>query len=212
MSTIAVCDTEPVAIEGIRSLLGAHPGRKVIAAVGGIVDGIAMVRELRPSVLIVDRALGAPAVLDWLRLLRSEQSPTAVIVWGSAISESEALRYVQAGAGGVVRKTAPAGTLLTCVATVLGGGTWMEEGLLPEVELVVRTGHSSLTAREAQVLELVERGLKNREIAQSLGIQTGTVKIHLKHIFEKTGIRGRYGLALNGLKQKGLAGVTTLEF
>jgi two-component system nitrate/nitrite response regulator NarL len=52
----------------------------------------------------------------------------------------------------------------------------------------------------------VERGLKNKEIGESLGIQTGTVKIHLKHIFEKTGIRGRYGLALNGLKQKGLAG------
>jgi len=50
---------------------------------------------------------------------------------------------------------------------------------------------------------LVERGLRNKEIAGSLGIQTGTVKIHLKHIFEKTGCRGRYGLALSGLRDKG---------
>jgi DNA-binding NarL/FixJ family response regulator len=61
-----------------------------------------------------------------------------------------------------------------------------------------------LTAREQQVMELVELGTKNKDIAIALGIRTGTVKIHLKHIFEKTGIRGRYGLALSGLKEKGL--------
>lgn len=195
-------------MEGLRCLLESNHGPRVAATVNTIEDGIAMVRELRPTLLIVDRALGSHAVLDWLRILRNEQSPTSVVVWGGAITESEALRYVQAGAGGVVRKTASVRVLRTCIDTVIGGGTWMEEGLLPDVDLVIRTGHSSLTAREVQVLELVERGFKNREIALSLGIQTGTVKIHLKHIFEKTGIRGRYGLALNGLKQKGLAGVT----
>ena len=45
-------------------------------------------------------------------------------------------------------------------------------------------------------MELVEQGFKNREIAQELGIRPGTVKIHLKHIFEKTGVRGRHGLGL----------------
>jgi len=62
----------------------------------------------------------------------------------------------------------------------------------------------ALTTRELQVRDLVERGLKNKDIAAALGIRTGTVKIHLKHIFEKTGIHGRYGLALSGLKEKGL--------
>ena len=83
----------------------------------------------------------------------------------------------------------------------------MESGLLPAVELVTRNGRSALTAREVQVMELVEKGMKNKEVGDSLGIRTGTVKIHLKHIFEKTGIRGRYGLALRGLKKKGLSGV-----
>jgi DNA-binding CsgD family transcriptional regulator len=62
---------------------------------------------------------------------------------------------------------------------------------------------SQLTPRETEVVRLVEQGLRNRDIAHNLGIQTGTVKIHLKHIFEKTGVRGRYGLALNGLREKG---------
>jgi DNA-binding NarL/FixJ family response regulator len=93
---------------------------------------------------------------------------------------------------------------MTCIHTVVSGGTWMEEEMLGDLERPVRSGRSPLTARELQVMELVERGLKNKDIAASLGIRTGTVKIHLKHIFEKTGIRGRYGLAISGLREKGL--------
>ena len=63
-----------------------------------------------------------------------------------------------------------------------------------------------LTPRELQVMELVERGFKNKDIGLNLGIRTGTVKIHLKHIFEKTGIRGRYGLAISGLQAQGPVG------
>ena len=146
--------------------------------------------------------------MEWLHVLRAERMPTAAVVWGSPITETEALRYLQAGANGVVRKTAGVDDLLACVRAVLGGATWMAFGLLPEI--VVRNERSTLTARERQVIELVERGLKNKEIGESLGIQTGTVKIHLKHIFEKTGIRGRYGLALNGLKQRGLTGAVAV--
>ena len=56
-----------------------------------------------------------------------------------------------------------------------------------------------MTAREQEVLELAEQGLANKDIAQELQIRTGTVKIHMKHIFEKTGIHGRHSLALAGL-------------
>jgi DNA-binding CsgD family transcriptional regulator len=55
---------------------------------------------------------------------------------------------------------------------------------------------------------LVERGLTNGEIARELGIRPGTVKIHLKHLYEKTGLRSRYHLALSSLKDKGLLCLT----
>ena len=58
------------------------------------------------------------------------------------------------------------------------------------------------------MLALVEQGLRNGEIARELGIRPGTVKIHLKHLYEKTGMRGRYHLALAGLRDKGLLTMT----
>jgi DNA-binding NarL/FixJ family response regulator len=200
-----VCDTEPIAIEGLRSLLeSVGGGLRVVAAETSLMDGMDAVRELKPSLVILDKAFGIHAVMDLLKTLRDLRSDTSAIVWSSSISEVEALRFLQAGAAGVIRKTASLDTLLSCIHAVASGNTWMEEEMLRESDRPVRSGHSPLTSRELQVMELVERGMKNKDIAFALGIRTGTVKIHLKHIFEKTGIRGRYGLALSGLKEKGL--------
>ena len=80
----------------------------------------------------------------------------------------------------------------------------MEDAVFRETVRPDRYPRSELTPREHQVMELVEQGLKNKEIGRELGIRPGTVKIHLKHSFEKTGVRGRYGLALSGLKERGI--------
>jgi len=207
VETVAVCDTEPIAMEGLRSLLQSAKELRVVAAETSLLEGLDAVRTLKPSLLLLDKAFGIHPVMDLLKTLRENGAATTAIIWGASLSESEALRFLQAGAGGVVRKSAPLGSLLNCMQTVASGRTWMEEHVLSDSDRPVRSGRSPLTARELQVMELVERGLKNKDIAAALGIRTGTVKIHLKHIFEKTGIRGRYGLALSGLKEKGLLAV-----
>ena len=204
MDSVVVCDTEPVAIEGLRSLLESAEGLHLIGAETSLADGRDAVRELQPTILVVDKSFGIRAVMEWLKTLRDAEFRTAAVVWGVALSEAETLRLLQAGAAGVVRKTAKLETLLDCILQVAGGSTWMEEELVAAPYGPVRTAHPALTPRELQVMELVERGTKNKDIAIALGIRIGTVKIHLKHIFEKTGIRGRYGLALSGLKEKGL--------
>jgi DNA-binding NarL/FixJ family response regulator len=121
------------------------------------------------------------------------------------------MRYLQSGARGVIRKTAPIDALLECLRTACAGETWVEPGVLTAPNRPARLARASLTSRELQVMELVERGMKNKDIGVTLGIRTGTVKIHLRHIFEKTGIRGRYGLALSGLQAKGLLTMPVVE-
>ena len=188
-------------MEGLRSLMASRDGPRVVAMVINLEDAVRAIRELRPTVLVVDKSYGSHTVNDWLRILRAEGLPTAVVVWGAPMSEPEALRYFQAGAAGIIRKTGSLEDLWACIRSVAAGGVWMEHEILRNPERPIRTGRAALTSREMQVMELVERGFRNKEIATALGICTGTVKIHLKHIFEKTGIRGRYGLALSGLRQ-----------
>ena len=204
MYTLIVCDTEPVAIEGIRSVLDTSGNWRLVAAETGIDRALESVRELRPSVLLIDKTFGIHLIMRSLKTLEQSGNGTAPIVWGLSMSEAEALRFLQSGAHGVVRKTAAVGVLIECLSAVSAGETWVEPGVLATKDCPPRLARTTLTSRELQVMELVERGMKNKDIAAELGIRTGTVKIHLRHIFEKTGIRGRYGLALSGLQAKGL--------
>ncbi|HVV46936.1 MAG TPA: response regulator transcription factor [Bryobacteraceae bacterium] len=159
---------------------------------------------IRFDVVVVDKGLGLLRVIDLLQKLAASACSVPVIVWGSTITEGEALRLLQFGARGILLRTSEAGTLLTCLRAVTCGGAWMEDGIFGASGKLLTPRRPQLTSRERQIAALVERGLRNRDIAGMLGIQPGTVKIHVKHIFEKTGVRGRYGLALSGLQRKGL--------
>jgi DNA-binding NarL/FixJ family response regulator len=210
--TIAICDTEPVAIEGLRSLLEMADGLRVVAADTSLADATVSVRDLHPGIMVVDKALGFGAVIEWVAALRVAEPSTAVLVWGTSLSESESLRLLQSGTSGIVRKTASLEALVACLRAVALGNTWVEDYMASPGDAHVRSASPRLTPRESQVLALVERGMRNKDIAQALGISPGTVKIHLKHIFEKTGIRGRYGLAVSALKDKGVAGAGAVQF
>ena len=198
--TVVVCDTQPVTVEGLRVLLAPCPDLKYSGGVCGLLAAMELVNSLHPTVAVVDKSFGLQAISDWLQVLKN--SRTAMVVWGTGISNSEALRLVQAGARGIVHKTSDLESLISCIRAAAGGATWMSDTIF-QVSDREPQHRSNLTARENEVAALVERGMRNKEIANSLGIQTGTVKIHLKHIFEKTGCRGRYGLALSGLRDKG---------
>jgi DNA-binding NarL/FixJ family response regulator len=204
VNTVAICDREPVTVEGLRSLISAAEGMRVVATENTLPGGLDAVRDLKPQIVILDKGFGIQLVIEALHDLRIPETGLKAVVWGTALTDAEALRLLHAGATGVLRKTAALDCVLDCLATVAAGSTWMEDGLIASVDIAVRNGRSPLTARELQVMDLVERGFTNRVIGSQLGIRTGTVKIHLKHIFEKTGIRGRYGLALCGLKEKGM--------
>jgi DNA-binding NarL/FixJ family response regulator len=217
--SVLICETQPLTVEGIRAILAASLDLRVV----GVCENLAVCRELirkqAPDLVLLDKALGMQVLLDWIQNLRLSEMDsvrlgmnaaavvTKPVIWGVSITEAEALRFLQAGAKGILRKSTTPTNMLNCLRTVAGGKNWMEDSVFREQPRDDRYPRSELTAREQQVMELVEHGLKNREIARELGIRPGTVKIHLKHIFEKTGVRGRYGLALTGLRQKGVLAV-----
>ena len=207
--SVSICETQPLTVKGLQHLLESTEDLEFGSSHVSPAEWMLSPTAEKTDVLIIDKGLGAKTVLDALNQLPAEHGTArstvpAVVIWGMSITEAEALRFLQAGAKGIVRKSADTATVLACLRAVSQGRSWMQDSVFREsanLEAQIRT---DLTPREHQVMELVEQGFKNREIALELGIRPGTVKIHLKHIFEKTGVRGRHGLALNGLRQKGV--------
>jgi DNA-binding NarL/FixJ family response regulator len=198
---VALCETQPITIEGLRSLLADSD----LAFTGAALDlrtTTGLIAMARPDVLLLDKSFGVQALLEWLVGHRVQEPPVSYVVWGAAITEPEALRFLKAGAKGILHKTASPDSILSCLSAVASGQSWMEDSLFGRPARGEHSQRAELTPREQQVLYLVEQGLKNTEIGRELGIRPGTVKIHLKHIFEKTGVRGRYGLALTGMKER----------
>ena len=206
---VSICETQPLTVNGLVHLLESTDDLTFGAAHASPAEWMLSPGADKTDVLIIDKGLGAKTVLDALGQLPAEHGTArstvpAVVTWGMSITEAEALKFLQAGAKGILRKSADAPTVLACLRAVAQGRSWMQDSVFRDSASLETQVRTDLTPREHQVMELVEQGFKNREIAQELGIRPGTVKIHLKHIFEKTGVRGRHGLALNGLRQKGV--------
>jgi two-component system nitrate/nitrite response regulator NarL len=207
--SVVVCDTQPITAEGLRSLLALAEDLEFLASLNSLEAATQLVTIRSPDIVIVDKGFGMRSVLDWIHDLKLTDATPAFTVWGVSMTEAEALRLLQAGARGIIRKTADLEQILACLRTVASGRSWMEDCVFRDSVRQERYPRSELTQRERQVLEMVEQGFKNKEIALELGIRPGTVKIHLKHIFEKTGVRGRYGLAISGLRDRGLVSMVS---
>src|SRR5438046_2594407 len=90
--TIGICDTQPVTIAGLLSLLRETPDLEVVGTATNLFNGVELVRAVTPSVVLIDKAFGLPPIIDWLSNLRASGTPS--VIWGVAINEAEALRLM----------------------------------------------------------------------------------------------------------------------
>jgi two-component system nitrate/nitrite response regulator NarL len=202
--TVVLCDTQPIMVEGLRSLLATARDLRLLAALNSLELAKALVSAQLPDVVIVDKGFGMRTVLDWIRDLKLAETPPAVTVWGVSVTKAEMVRFLGVGATGIVRKTADVESIMSCLRNVASG----RHCVIRDEARQKHHAWSKLTPRQNQVLEMVEQGFKNREIALKLGIHLGTVIIHRRHIFEKTGVRDSRDLSINDLRGRGLASVS----
>lgn len=199
MVSVCLCDPQPVVQRGLEGLLQRNDNFALLAVCSQLIGVEHLLSSCSPDVLIVERSFGMHATLETITKLKQSHPRLQVIVWASQISDIECFRLLQAGARGILKKTAPPELIFQCLKRVAEGHLWTEDLQNAPQSPVDQARNRPLTPREAEVASLVSKGMKNREIAESLGIATGTVKIHLMHIFEKTSIRDRFELALRGL-------------
>jgi len=201
MPSVLIAEDDPLTLSGI-SLLLAATDFKIVGAVTDGAELLDILPDLEPDILLLDvnmPNLGGIEVLSQIRC-RGDHRPIVLIT--GAISGPRAVQALEAGANGVVIKTKAPDDLVPCLKSVLAGQSWFDHDVLHSTiastlaaQAKDETG-DALTARERQVAELVQSGLRNQEIAAELGLTVGTVKSHLHNIFTKLGIRDRAALIL----------------
>jgi len=198
---VAICESQPLTALGVQTIISRNPDLQFAGSCSDPEYACDLAVSERAHVLLLDRSFGEPPVLGCVRALQAAHATTACVVWATHISDSDTVRLFQAGSSGVLLKNADPELLLKCLRHTGVGGQWLYASGWHR-DRAWRTHPSALTSRERDVLLLVEKGLRNSEVADRLGICTGTVKIHLKHIFEKTGVHGRHELALAAIHRE----------
>jgi DNA-binding NarL/FixJ family response regulator len=198
---IAILSDDRLLSAGLLRIIASEPSFFVV----GESDRAAFGPNLRtagPQVLLVDsRMEGALA----LCADRRRQSGPAVIFMAGPDDDAWAVSALEAGARGILAKSARAEDLVKAVGVVSEGGVWAPRHVLAgwmehlaTASGAVRAGEPSLerlSEREREVFQHAATGLSNRELAKRLAISQATVKAHLTSIFQKLGLRGRAELA-----------------
>lgn len=195
MASVLLCTDEPILAEGLSKILsGDEPLR--LSGWCPKVEGIAKELETsQPDLLLVD--MTSEVTFSVLSSLHGIASQARIVLWVHAISTELALQAMSLGIRGILRKTLPIETLVRCLTRVNEGELWFEKAL---TDSIMGARRYSLTRREGQLVALLSQGLKNKEIATSLAISEGTVKVYLSRLFQKLGVKDRFELALYGLK------------
>jgi DNA-binding NarL/FixJ family response regulator len=195
--TIFACENQPVVLEGLYSLLGKCTDLQLSGHAPDFETALPQIASARPDILLLGQPTTVKSVLPILTRARQVGVASKVVAWVSEIGDMDSFRAVQMGARGVITRRHAIVDFLECLRNVGAGEIWMKP--VQSVESPVSAAVMvRITPRESQILELVCEGLRNREIAERMSIAPGTVKVHLMHIFEKTGIRDRFQLALHG--------------
>jgi two-component system, NarL family, nitrate/nitrite response regulator NarL len=200
--SVFVCEPQPIVIEGLQKVLADTNDLVFAGAVSKPAEALDAIQRILPNIVLIDGTTGLTAALRLLGHIKAA-GPAHPVLWVVDLPEMDAFRALQMGARGIVRKTLPTDRLLECLREVGAGQIWMQESE-QVAEFLQRKDGSRLTPREKEVVRLICRGLRNRQIAENLHITPGTVKVHLMHIFEKTGLKDRLALAVHGRE---LAGV-----
>lgn len=201
--SVFVCEAQPIVVEGLQRVFSSVEDLEMVGAVSRLSDSVGQLEQLQPNVFLIDQTAGTSAILRFISALKTGGGRSFPVLWANELSEADALRALQLGIRGILKKTAAPQVLVECMREVAAGKIWMEDSS-QIVGFLQRRQTSRLTPREREVVRLVCQGMKNKQIASNLGITAGTVKVHLMHIFEKTGLKDRFALAVHGRTLPGL--------
>jgi two-component system, NarL family, response regulator len=197
--TVLIADDHPIFRAGLRTLIDGQPDMMVVAEAADGREAVALFTRYRPDVTLMDLRmpdLDGPAAI---KAVLAAHPGARVIVLTSYDGDDDVERAAQAGAVGYLLKDTFAEGMLDAIRDVDAGELLFDEEVA--AKLAGRNAAPSLSPRELTILELIARGLSNKEIQAALSIAEGTLRNHLRRIFDKFQVTDRTQAALMGIKR-----------
>ena len=211
---LLICDDHAVVRRGLRSLVGVKPEMELV---GEAVDGeeaVSMAKKLKPDVIIMDLIMPRKDGVAAISEIKKKNPDAKILVLTSFSDDKNVFSAIKAGASGYLLKDSSPEDLLQAIDDVHHG----KSSLHPVIaQKVIHEMHQPsdlpptddpLSEREVEVLRNVSQGMSNQEIAQTLKIKEGTVRIHVGNILNKLQLANRTQATLYALRE-GLAELET---
>lgn len=174
---------------GMAGLLAMEADMEVVAEAEDLEQAVAAFRQHKPDVTLMDVRMPGGSGLEALARILAIDPAARVLMLSTYDLEEPILAAHHAGAAGYLLKSVKSGELAAAIREAHAGGRWFPPALRDHI--AARGGTKPLSAREIEVLDLVRRGLSNREIGMALGISENTAKYHLKALLAKLEVADR---------------------
>ena len=182
-------EDHPVFRQGLATIIGTESDMVLVGQAATATEAIGEFRRLRPDITLMDLRLPGTNGTDALIAIRGEFPQARIIMLTSSETDGEIQRALRAGASGYVLKSMPQDELLAVIRSVHAGKRHVPADVA--ARLAEHLGEEDLTARELEVLRLIQDGYKNKQIADKLSISENTVNFHIKNLVDKLGANDR---------------------
>jgi DNA-binding NarL/FixJ family response regulator len=196
---VLTVDDHRVVRAGLAALITSEPGFEVAGEASDGYEAVERYAALRPDVVLMDLRMPRMDGVTAIQLIRASDAHARIVVLTMYEGDVDIHRALSAGAIGYVLKEAPPEDLLRALRAASSG----RRAIAPTVARVLAeyTPRVDLTTREVEVLHLVAKGFQNTDVARVIGRSSGTVKVHLQHIFQKLGAADRTGAVTVALRR-----------
>jgi two-component system nitrate/nitrite response regulator NarL len=198
--TLLLVDDHPMMRRGIRQLIELENDLCVVGEANNGEEAIALVAQLSPELVLLDNNMPQLNGVETLKRLREQHYDGKVLLFTVSDAEHDVRDAMRFGADGYLLKDMEPELLIMRLREALQGALVVSPALTTVLAQALRApqGASSLdlTDRERQVLKMIAGGLSNKMIGNKLGITEGTVKVHVKNLLHKLGLRSRVEAAV----------------
>jgi DNA-binding NarL/FixJ family response regulator len=202
MIRVLIADDQSLVRTGFKMILDAQSDIEVVGEAGDGGAALTMARTLRPDVILMDVRMPGTDGITATGQITAELPGIRILILTTFDLDDYVHAGLRAGASGFLLKDVPAPDLIAAIRTVAAGDAVLSPSttrrlierfvpLLPTPEAAATDSLATLTNREREVFALVAQGRSNREIADSLFLSEGTVKIHVSRLLGKLGLRDR---------------------